>query len=209
MPIQDNGEEFIDLISQDELSYGSSPEIPNNTDYTKMRVSVYEKLCLAQNTLPTGIKFRIYEAYRSLSLQQKLFSERKDQLSLLYPEWNDEKLHKEVCKMVSPVLNFDGTKNTPPHSTGGAIDVYLINSGGSLIDMGIYPGDWMQDNDGSISLTHSPAISEEVQANRKIMSEALEKAGFVNYPGEYWHWSYGDKYWAYHKNLPNAVYDSI
>jgi hypothetical protein len=26
---------------------------------------------------------------------------------------------------------------------------------------------------------------------------ALLGAGFVNYPPEWWHWSFGDKYWAY------------
>ena len=31
------------------------------------------------------------------------------------------------------------------------------------------------------------------------MSRALSTAGFVNYPTEYWHWSYGDRYWAFAK----------
>ena len=46
----------------------------------------------------------------------------------------------------------------------------------------------------------------EAQKNRKIMSEVLTKVGFVNYPTEYWHWSYGDRYWAYHKQQPFALY---
>jgi D-alanyl-D-alanine dipeptidase len=27
-------------------------------------------------------------------------------------------------------------------------------------------------------------------------------AGFVNYPPEWWHWSYGDKYWAFISGRP-------
>ena len=41
------------------------------------------------------------------------------------------------------------------------------------------------------------------------MSHALVNVGFVNYPTEYWHWSYGDKYWAFIKKQPFAIYDSI
>jgi len=41
------------------------------------------------------------------------------------------------------------------------------------------------------------------------MSDALIQQGFVNYPTEYWHWSYGDKYWAFIKQQPYAIYDSF
>ncbi len=40
------------------------------------------------------------------------------------------------------------------------------------------------------------------------MSDALNVVGFVNYPTEYWHWSYGDRYWAYVKQQPFAIYGS-
>jgi len=57
------------------------------------------------------------------------------------------------------------------------------------VDMGISTADWMKDVDGSISQTDSSEISDEAKHHRLIMSHALEGAGFVNYPGEYWHWS--------------------
>ncbi len=41
------------------------------------------------------------------------------------------------------------------------------------------------------------------------MSAILSEAGFVNYPTEYWHWSYGDRYWAYMKKKPYALYGLI
>lgn len=41
------------------------------------------------------------------------------------------------------------------------------------------------------------------------MGDVLEAVGFVNYPTEYWHWSYGDRYWAYHKQKSNALYTSV
>lgn len=41
------------------------------------------------------------------------------------------------------------------------------------------------------------------------MSKALETVGFVNYPAEYWHWSYGDRYWAYHVGHEFALYGIV
>lgn len=206
--IEEN-EQMVDLKDQNIILFGSSPEIPNNQDYTKLRQTVYEKLCMAQKFLPKNLQFCIYEGYRSLSLQQFLFDQRFKTILSLHSDWSDEQIFEETIKMVSPVINRDGSQNIPPHSTGGAIDIYLVDQEGNFIDMGIHPKDWMTDKDGSLSKTDSKAISKQAQENRKIMSHALKHVGFINYPAEYWHWSYGDKYWAYHTKNPHAIYNSI
>jgi len=72
--------------------------------------------------------------------------------------------------------------------------------------MGIAPKDWMQNKDGSLSKTDSKTISSSAQSYRAIMNQALSSQGFVNYPPEYWHWSYGDRYWAFVKKKPVALY---
>jgi D-alanyl-D-alanine dipeptidase len=36
----------------------------------------------------------------------------------------------------------------------------------------------------------------------------MEDQGFVNYVYEWWHYSYGDKYWGYVKNK-TAIYDTV
>jgi D-alanyl-D-alanine dipeptidase len=209
IPIFDNGEPLVDLRHQAKIAYGPSPEIPNNMDYTKIRQTVYEKLKQAQGLLPKGMQFCLYEGYRSLSLQRILFDNRFEKIHALYPNWTQEEVFQETTKLVSPVINQDGTKNIPAHSTGGAIDVYLINDAGEPIEMGIHPQDWMQDTDGSLSLINSQSVSGEAQRHRQIMSNVLMSAGFTNYPTEYWHWSYGDRYWAYHQGRSAAIYGAI
>jgi len=199
---------MVDLKQQNEISYGPSPEVPNNTDYTKLRETVYDKLLAAQKLLPKGLHFRLYEAYRSINLQKKLFDARFEKVKKQHSEWSEHDIFSETTKLISPVDNEDGTKNIPPHSTGGAVDLYLVDDLGNAIDMGIHPKDWMSDEDGSNSLTNSHTISLKAQKNRTIMNTALIAVGFVNYPTEYWHWSYGDRYWAYHKNKPHAIYGS-
>lgn len=208
VPIVENHEPMMELKQQTEIAYGPSPEIPNNTDYTQVREIIYEKLIQAQKLLPKGLHFCLYEGYRSLTLQKMLFDNRFAAVKRHHPNWAQEQLFKETIKLVSPVTNFDGSPNVPPHSTGGAIDVYLIDDQGKAIDMGMHPKDWVDDNDGSLSLTDSKIISTEAQKNRKIMRDALTQVGFVNYPTEYWHWSYGDRYWAYFKKEKHAIYAS-
>ena len=34
----------------------------------------------------------------------------------------------------------------------------------------------------------------------------MESTGFVNYPYEWWHFGYGDRYWAYAEDEPAAIY---
>lgn len=208
IPIIENHDPMVNVKDTNDLVYGPSPEVPNNIDYTKMRKTVYQKLLKAQTMLPQGLHFCLYEAYRSVSLQKKLFDTRFTELKQKHPGWSKEHLFNETTKLVSPVINIDGTKNIPPHSTGGAIDVYLLNDKNEVIDMGIHPKDWMSDTDGSLSLTASNKISDGAKFNRKIMSHALESLGFVNYPTEYWHWSYGDRYWAYHQHKNHALYNN-
>ncbi|MER7188457.1 M15 family metallopeptidase, partial [Streptomyces hyaluromycini] len=54
--------------------------------------------------------------------------------------------------------------------------------------------------------TGAPNVGAEARANRVLMGRALTTAGFVNYPTEWWHWSYGDRYWALLSGAPAARY---
>jgi D-alanyl-D-alanine dipeptidase len=209
IPIYDNKEPLINLRKQKVIQFGPSPEIPNNTDYTKVRKSVYEKLVKAQALLPKGLKFRIYEGFRSLDLQDQLFKGRFEKVQRAYPDWSYAELFRETTRLVSPVINLDGSHNIPPHSTGAAIDIYLVDKTGKAVDMGIHPKDWMDDKDGLISETESVHISDKARMYRQIMSKVLTQVGFVNYPTEYWHWSYGDRYWAYITNSKKAIYGIV
>ena len=209
LPVVENHEPLVNLRKEGGILIGPSPEIPNNQDYYYLRKTVYEKLIAAQKLLPAGLRFCLYEGYRSLELQGALFQNRLAKIKAMHPHWTYAEQFTETTRLVSPVTHLDGSANVPPHSTGGAFDVYLVNEQGEAIDMGIHPKDWMEDKDGSISQTDSVLISKEAQYNRAIMNQALEDVGFVNYPAEYWHWSYGDRYWAFVKKEPSAVYASV
>lgn len=52
-------------------------------------------------------------------------------------------------------------------------------------------------------------IPFRAKALRAILRGAMEGAGFVNYPPEWWHWSYGDRYWAVVAGEDCAVYGPV
>jgi D-alanyl-D-alanine dipeptidase len=54
--------------------------------------------------------------------------------------------------------------------------------------------------------TLADGIGAEARAHREILGKALSGAGLVNYPTEWWHWSYGDRYWALTTGAPAALY---
>ena len=201
IPIQENNDPLVDIrdypqIKVDDIKSKSSDS------YFKLRQSVLNRLLEAKKYLPTGINFLITEGHRPLSLQTKYFNRYSDKLRKSHPDWDDEHIHQEASKYVAP------PDIVPPHSTGGAVDLTLVGSNGEKLDMN---GEMNLDPEESSNtvFTYSEDISEEAKANRQILINAMTKAGFVNYPTEWWHWSYGDRYWAYITNQQFALFDSI
>jgi zinc D-Ala-D-Ala dipeptidase len=41
--------------------------------------------------------------------------------------------------------------------------------------------------------TDPPGLDGRVRHSRGVLAAALHSVGFVNYPTEWWHWSYGDQ----------------
>lgn len=208
IPIIECGVPYIHLKEQNVLFYGPKPMHACSDEYGYLRATVYEKLVYAQRCLPEGLSFLILEGYRSMNVQHKLFENQLKMLQIHYPQWGRKKLFHEALRLVSPITEWDGQPNVPPHSTGGAFDVILVDKNKKSVPMGICPGDTSKDIRGVLFATASKKISPEARYHRDVMGSALGKAGFVNYPTEYWHWSYGDRYHAYHKGLSHAIYDT-
>lgn len=133
--IRESNEILIDLKEQTELTYGPPPDTPlTQKDYTKLRKTVYEKLCLAQKQLPNNWRFRVYEGgLRSLNVKNILFKEQCNNLKLKHSNKSEEELFKEASLLISPVRFFNGVPNVPPHSTGGAVDLEVTDQDGNLI----------------------------------------------------------------------------
>lgn len=57
--------------------------------------------------------------------------------------------------------------------------------------------------------TAADNISPHARSNRDILDTALSSAGLVNYSTEWWHFSYGDRYWALMKRQKAALYGPV
>jgi len=205
IPIQECEEELVDVKKKyKNVRVATGKECPQiHSDASSfVRKTVAEKLRKAQSHLPNGIKFKILEGFRPISIQKKIFKERMDYLKKQNPKWNEKKLFRETAFFVAP------WENTPPHSTGGAVDLTLVSTSGKELILGTNFKDVYDDIYDNSCFTDAD-VSKDAETNRKILISALKKAGFVNYPAEWWHWSYGDRYWAFFKKKNVAIYGSI
>jgi zinc D-Ala-D-Ala dipeptidase len=198
VPIHENGDEMVDLRNFEELRVDDRKR-QDSDSYFFVRRAVAQKLTKAKKLLPKGVAFLVIEGLRPLSLQKSYFDEYARSLKKLHPDWNTERIHGEASKFVAP------PDIVPPHSTGGAVDLTLVDSNRRELDMGtIVNADPEESEDKCF--TQAESISGQAKKNRNILIDALSKLGFVNYATEWWHWSYGDRYWAYHKKEDNALF---
>jgi D-alanyl-D-alanine dipeptidase len=92
-----------------------------------------------------------------------------------------------------------------PHSAGAAVDLTLADEDGRELDLGT-PVNATPEESAGACCTRAVNISEEARSHRDILGAALTAAGLVNYPTEWWHWSYGDRYWALGTGAAAACY---
>ena len=84
------------------------PESPlTQNDYTWLRNTVYQKLCEAQQSLPNNWRFKIYEGFRSVKVQQMLFNQQYQKFQEQFPGKGREELFYKTTQLVSPVVNLD------------------------------------------------------------------------------------------------------
>lgn len=200
--IEDNGERLVEVLKLcPEIRYASDhPKFPGATRTCWARETVAKMLCEAQEHLPPGLHLEVQDAYRRDDTQQMLFTALYEELRIRHPGWTLEKVLEHTSEFVaSPFISVP-----PPHTTGGAVDVTLVHDSGEMLDM-TSPQGW----DEASAPTSFPGISKQARANRRILIEAMSRAGFSNYLGEWWHWSYGDSGWALRAGLKTAIYGKV
>ncbi|WP_310428474.1 M15 family metallopeptidase [Chamaesiphon sp. VAR_48_metabat_135_sub] len=173
-----------------------------------LRQGVLDRVIQAQERLQQlhpDWQIQIFDAYRPVEVQQymvdytfrQVVADRNldlDKLSAL----ETEKIFQDVYKIWA-IPSFD-LETPPPHSTGAAIDITIVDKHGKPIEMGS-PIDEMSDR----SLPEYFAKSEDPVArkyhhNRQLLCQVMTYAGFHRHPDEWWHFSIGDQLWAWLNN---------
>ena len=168
---------------------------------SRLRAGVRNRLVAAQSHLPTGFRICWVEGHRDARLQEHYFTNYRQHLQGLDPTLDGEASHLLASRYVSPPA-------VAPHVSGAAIDLTLVDGEGTPVDMGTPINATPEDSAGACYFG-AVNISSAARHHRRVLATALDEAGLVNYPTEWWHWSYGDRYWAFVTDQPAAIYGPI
>lgn len=171
------------------------------TRLTLARETVARALVQASERLPAGIRLAVVEGWRPPHIQRRMHLAALARWRERHPDWSETQVKRVANRFTAP----PHPKVPPPHTTGGAVDVLLVDESGQELDM-ISPFAY---RDSRAYPTHAHGLSPIAQRNRAILFEAMSSTGLTNYPSEYWHWSYGDQGWAYRGQHPHAIFGPI
>ena len=182
-----------------------------------VRQDVLDRLFAAQHWLQRTCpnwKILIFDAYRPLEVQQFMvdyaFAEEVERRGLTKNALTEQQ-RQEITQLMQEfwaVPNPDPAK-PPPHSTGGAIDVTLVDETGQPVDMGS-PIDELSPRSYPNHFANSLAQPEQTfHQNRELLRQAMTQAGFMQHWGEWWHFCYGDQMWAWLKHQVDNSFPAI
>lgn len=203
VPIADNGEPLVDPCTLSPRIHFAAkhPKFEDMKRTPRVRQGVAERLAQAAESLPAGIDIEIFEGFRPLAQQRFMYESLKADFAKRHPEWAKATLHRVTNTLSAP----PDDPCPPPHTTGGAVDLGLLDvAKRELLDM-TSPFAW----DETSAPRRMKGLSAEAQKNRGLLIQTLEVTGLTNYAGEWWHWSYGDSGWALRVGAPQAVYDRL
>ncbi|MET9353434.1 M15 family metallopeptidase [Streptomyces sp. NPDC006617] len=198
VPVQECGERLVDVLRDSPLLVDRRKWQDSAGAFAHLREGVLARLLEAQAQLPPGLRLLFVEGYRPPVLQRRYFDEYATRLRTENPEWSPDRIRSAASRYVSP-------PEIAPHSAGAAVDLTLADLDGRELDLGTRMNATPEESAGAC-YTHADNISDEARSHRAVLGTALTAAGLVNYPTEWWHWSYGDRYWALATGAGAACY---
>lgn len=170
-----------------------------NCEYFVLRSVVAQKLEQASDFLPKGYQFKIFETYRSSAKQIHFWDEEIAKLKNLHPDWTVAQLSEKANEGIANPYKIGSG-----HQTGAALDLTICKDGKEL-DMGTP----YLDTNNPKTPTFSKEITPQQRENRKLLYSLMAVAGLVNYPLEWWHYSYGEHEWAVITNHKKTLFAKI
>lgn len=157
----------------------------------RVRAGVLERLRSASSMLPTDFELAVIDAHRSRTFQAELMG--------YYERQSDQSVDGFVADPFSTIV-------IPPHTTGGAIDLTLAWRGAVLglgTDFDAFAPQsapaWFESHPGH----------ETARDLRRLLASVLSAEDMVPIDTEWWHWSYGDQWWAAQTGAVAAVYGEV
>ncbi|NJL35816.1 MAG: D-alanyl-D-alanine dipeptidase [Leptolyngbyaceae cyanobacterium RM2_2_4] len=184
-----------------------------------LRQAVLEGLITAQDHLQQLYprwRVQIFDAYRPIAVQQFMVDYTFAETARAQGFSPDRLTNEQRQAILEQVYQFwalpsDDPTMPPPHSTGAAVDVTLVNDQGQVVNMGS-PIDELSprsypDHFATVPVDQSPqqqSLRETFHRNRQLLRNVMIRAGFRQHPREWWHFSQGDQMWAWLMNLESS-----
>ncbi len=197
--VHDCGEPLVDLRGLPRLRIDVRKQ-EDTGGWHHARRGLADRLAAAALDLPAGFDLLIVEAFRSPARQSEYWNHYCDQLHGHYPGLSPERLYELASRWVAP-------PDVAPHCTGGAVDLTLCDADGRELDLGTPLDATPEQSDGACYT--AAEVSEPAATHRATLVRALRHAGLINYPTEWWHWSYGERYWAFATGAEHARYGPV
>jgi zinc D-Ala-D-Ala dipeptidase len=213
VPIQECGEPLVAIPLELFAIETPHPYIKCGADYQGrspyyLRQGVLDRLIQAQlglQQLHPDWQIQIFDAYRPVEVQQymvdytfqQVVTDQKLDLAQLSDPQRAE-IWQAVYRIWA-IPSFD-METPPPHSTGAAIDLTLVDRDGEPIEMGS-PIDEMSDRSLPAYFADSQdPVAQQYHHNRQLLDRLMTEVGFFRHPAEWWHFSIGDQLWAWLNN---------
>lgn len=226
VPLKESNEPLVEMKNDQHFILAPqfySQGVPHAISKMYVREGVYKRLVQAAKKLQQirpGCKLVILDAWRPYQLQDALFKEHYANLwrenVISGSKLSTKEVHEKAQQYVS-VPSIDKSKPAP-HSTGGAVDLTFADKNGNLVNMGTGHAAFAHDSatDYFEVKTKSEGLTlkeREALENRRLLYQVMKEADFVNYNEEWWHFDYGNQFWAkvsrLNGMLTNAKYGLI
>jgi len=204
--VEDNGEPLVPVLEENGIlvEYRSAHSIPGLNGMIYVRESVWRALHQAAEILrqtDPAYRLLIRSGYRSLEIQQIKFQRALEITKEKHPHFSKKQLRNAAHWLIA-------YPEVAGHPTGGAVDVTLCDSTrDQKLDMGSTPFH-IESKDRKIYYA-TPEISKIAQKHRKILRNAMVESGFSPFDGEFWHFSLGDREWAYKHGEAKAHFGQL
>jgi zinc D-Ala-D-Ala dipeptidase len=161
----------------------------SRSDKVLGRAGAVQALIKAKRYLPKGWNFKIWDMQRPRYVQIQMIESFHRRLKVEHPDLTAAERGELVLKFAAKPLPRVTRLDT--HRNGGAIDLTVIDNFEEEIPMGTDHDDLTDKaaTDYFEKLTHLGVLGKVFRDNRRILCEAMRKAGFENFSEEWWHWS--------------------
>lgn len=224
VPIQECGEPLAPIAIEGVQLLNPPPYQQLGADYQGrspfcLRTGVLQALVTARQELvkqQPDWQILVFDAYRPIAVQQFMvdytFGQilQRDRLTTVQlTDTQRANIYDQVYQIWA--LPSPDPKTPPPHSTGAALDIILLDETGNPVAMGGEIDELSPRSQPDYYRQLTPKNSTEAQTfaqyqqQRDLLNTIMETAGFLRHPGEWWHFSKGDQFWAWQQNQRRSM----